>query len=282
MEGIGYVVTNNFILIAVDTNLIATIGENHDKLKLQFNNIRKVYKISDTTAISIIGLPHKISDIYKYVLSIKNSDKSFDAVDGDLKFIFNSNLESILAQISKVASVIKNFTDENDVLDKDKFFEYFADDHELLKIAKESLALIESNTELGTRIFLFSYENGKNIFGNYISIANNLQGNKIDDIPKDNIYLVLASAKEKNETVLNLQNQSLEKLKPFMLENWENTRESEINLKNKAKEVLEEALIKLTPFDLTPNIVFYELSKETDYIFVEPNIKLIDINFDRN
>jgi hypothetical protein len=278
MESIGYAVSNKFILIAVDTKLELNIrGNSGEKTIINIDNARKVYKISDTTAISITGLPHKISNIFKYILSIKNSDKSYDSVVEDLESIFNMDGEKAKEQIEQVQSAIPRFVDSDGVIEQDKLFNHFKDDPDLLLLAKESISLMQSGGKLGTNIFLFSHENGRNFFGKYISMAFNLIGSKQEVIAKDNIYFCLDSAKIKPDDVRILEGECLKQIQPHIIADWEENKENEKVLKEKARELLIDALTQLSPFKLTPNIIVYELSDETDNIFSEPEMKLRDI-----
>lgn len=281
MESLGYAITNKFILIAVDKNLEITIGEKGEQLKLEINNAKKVYIISDETAISIIGLPHKITDIYKFILSIQNSDKTFNSVEEDLHSIFNSNIQSLIANIQKVASLIPKFNDEKGVLKQDELFKHLENEPDLLQIAKESISLLQSETQLPTKVSIFGRENEANVFGIYISLGFNLVGSKQSTIPNDNIFVGLQSIRASQEQSTEFEEKFIKNIKPFLVNGWEGNKKLENELYTACKEQLRLGLTELSPFKMKPEIIFYELNEESNFKFREPNDKLVEVNFNR-
>ena len=279
MESIGYVVSNKFILIAVDTNLeLATQGSDGKKTSIRMNNIRKVYKVSDATVFSITGLPKKISGIQRYILGVKGSDKSFDSVVEDLEAIFNTSSKNAIDQIKEVQSEIPNYLDANGVVKEKELYAHFKDNPDLLELAKETISLVQSGGSLGTYIYVFGRENEKNLFGKYLSVGYNFTGSNVDNILPNSIYFQLNSAKIVPNDVKRLEDECLQKLQPLIVDGWENNKEDELKLKEKARELLIEALNKLFPFDkMTPNVIVYELSEETNNIFTEPDVKLTEL-----
>lgn len=282
MESIGYFVTNKFILIAVDKNLEVTIGEQDEQLKLEINNAKKVYKISDETAISIIGLPHKITDIYKFILSIQNSNNTYDNVEEDLKSIFNSSLQKVVENIQNISSLIPRFSEENGALKQDELFKHLENDPDLLQITKEAISLLQSKSQLPTRVSIFGRENGQNVFGVYMSIGINLIGNKQATIPKDHIFIGIQSIKTTQEQSKEIEDILLSRIKPFLVNGWEESKELESKLYNACKEQLKFGLTEVTPFKKKPEIIFYELNEQSNFKFKEPDEKLIEVNFNRN
>ncbi len=280
MESLGYVVTNNFILIAVDKNLEITIGEADQQLRLTLTDAKKVYRISDETAISIIGIPHKITDIYKYILSIQNTNKTYDAVEGDLQFIFNSNHEKLIENIRTLSALIPRFNDGNGVLKQEDLFKHLENEPELLQIAKESITLQNSQTQV-TTISLFGRENGKNVFGIYMALGFSIIGRKQPSIPHDNVFFGLQNIKTSQEKIKELEDNCKLKVSPFIIEGWETDKQLEENLYNECKAQLKSAVASLTPYKTTPQIIFYELNSNTNFIFEEPPDKLREVKFTR-
>jgi len=281
MESLGYIVTNKFIILAVDSKLEFAYGENDETTKIHFENVRKVHKISNTTTISILGSPFKITDLYKYILGLKNSDKSFDTIIEDLESIFNYNLKDFVEKVEQVKKVIPKYQDENGVLDQEKLLKHFEKNDALLLIAKDLIELINSSTFTGAQIFLFTNENGQNYFGKYISFGANISGKKSPLLKNNNFYFGLESSIIDPKVIEKLKEEKISELKSEIDEDWELSDELIMKFKIKVKQILKEALTKLSPFNSRPNIIFYELSDETKNIFIEPDLKLNNINFNR-
>lgn len=281
MESLGYIVTNKFILVGVNTNLNISVGEGQEQLAISLNNARKVYRVSDKTIIIIVGLAHKITDLFSYILGIKDSNKTFDSIIEDLESIYNSNTSKLIANMQMVAEVIPKYMNSDKVLDTTKFLEHFENNDDLYSIAKESLELLKSGTKSGTQIYLFTQEENINYLGKYLSLATNFSGLKSPQLPKDNFYLGLASSAIEMKQIEKLQAEKIIELKENLTSDWELSEEKILKLKLDSMEILSSALKEINPFPEEANIVFYELSNETDEIFKEPEINLIDVNFKR-
>ena len=279
MENLVYLVTNKFITVAVDSNLEISMGEGNDKINLVIPNAKKVEQISDTTIISILGLPHKITDLYNYILGIKNSDKSFDGIIEDLESIFNSNLGKIVENLTEITSVIPKYTDsKTQVLDQKALFEHFKNKPELLQIAKEAIELMQSGTKSGTQIAIFTRENNKNYVGRYLSIGMNFSGSKSIELPKDHFHFgIISTSKDIEEK----QAEKIAEIQSKITNDWELTDTEISNFEKLGKDIMESVLTEISPFKSTPNIIFYQLNNNTNNRFVLPEIKLTPIKFSR-
>jgi hypothetical protein len=278
MEAIGYAVTNNFMLIAVDTRLQVKTGD----ITLSLPNTRKVYKIGRSMLISVIGVPHKISDVYKYILNLKYSENSYESVVSDLESIFKSGANDLVNTFEQLKSLIDKFTGDGGTEDLSRIQNEAANYPELNSLLTEIINAQNSNNKGLTCIFLFDREFDKNVHGMYVLVGNNLAGVKNDNLPKDNIYYNLVSSITGEEITKPITESQREELKPYLQTGWEQNEQMEQELLEKCKSLLTTAFSKISSLEGNPNVVFYLLNKSTDFEFKEPEIKLTDITFNRS
>lgn len=277
MDSIGYAVTNNFMVVAVDTRLQVKI----EAQTLFIPNTRKVYKIGRSMLISIIGVPHKISDIYKYILNLKYSENSYGSIVNDLESIFKSGIPDLVTNIQRLQSLIGNFTNEEGKEDISRIQNEVANNPELNSLLTELINIQSSNNGF-TKIFLFDRELNKNVHGVYALIGNNLAGVKIEEIPEDNIYYNVISSVTNEQSTTRIVESQKDELQPYLKPGWEQDEQMEEELLEKCKSLLTIAFAKISTLEGNPNIVFYELNKTTDFEFKEPEMHLTNITFNRN
>jgi hypothetical protein len=114
MDTIGYVVTNKFIIVAAEGGLEITVhNEDGTTQVLTLNNTRKVYTIGGKLAISVLGIPTKITEIYNYILNLKYGDQTFDSILEDLKSIYNTDPDKLLTGLQNLLKFVTAHTCTN-------------------------------------------------------------------------------------------------------------------------------------------------------------------------
>lgn len=282
MDRIGYVVTNNFILVGVDTNLVLTMGEVGEEVSLRLSDARKVHLLTPTTAVSVVGLPSKAGDIYRYLDTLENTQHSFDEVVEDVASLFNSNLEEIKRQLLLVSDVVMNTLDGNGAVQPDQIRAHFAGQPEMLQIVEEALQLVTGNNPRATQFFVFGHEAGRYLVARYVVIGTNISGHRLDDLSADHFDFVLTTSLGNNTKLDELEDMYRQLLGGSITPGWEQDPAQVQEFKDKAQEYITQGLQFSNPFaDMKPNIVFYELSPATGFVFQEPSQFLRKITISR-
>ncbi|MES2277124.1 MAG: hypothetical protein V4592_13930 [Bacteroidota bacterium] len=280
MEALGYVVSNKFILIAVNTKLTIKWGTGPaDTFSLP--NARKVHTIGKHLAISVIGIPHKISDIYKYILKINNQQSTYDSIVEDLESIFNTDREKLVAKVGQVRDLVSRHTDASGVLDEAAVGAALAGNPELATIMTEAKSLIGAGANGVTKIFLFGRENDQNVYGEYIVLGFNMTGYKETAPQADYVFYNIVSSIADPTLMEELISRQRDELLPLLTPGWETDSELENIVFAKCRQLLSDALTELSNSTESPNVEFYTLNNETNFEFAEPAIHLTNIEFNR-
>lgn len=283
MDRIGYIVTNKFILIGVDTNLIITQSNGSESVTLHLTDARKVRLLSPTVAVAVVGLPAKAGDLYNYLGALKNTNNTFDEVVTDVTTLFNQNANDIKAQMLEVVAVIMANLDEQGAIKEEVVKAHFAGDLGKLQIVEESLQMVRHQNHMATQFFAFAHEHGKNLSARYMVIGANASGHRQDNLPVDNYDLVLTSSMEQVKKLEAAQGLMQQMISGSIPHGWDNDPAKVDEIKEMARGLIRQWLEGSNPFpEMTPNIVFYELSAATGYVFAEPAQKLRQIDIKRN
>lgn len=281
MESIGYIVSKNFIFIAVDTNYETEFGG----LSLTMNSAKKVYKLNDRNAICVIGNPYKVSDIHKYILKLnelgQNSD--YDKILEDLNDVFNSSKTDISKGLRELSELLPKFYNETGYVKTEELFAYLKDKPEYISILQDTISSMNNSHPGLTQVLVFSWDKvfNKSRLAHFVSIGLNLTGNELNEMQDGLVYMRLASATVDPKETTKLESELVQKFTPLLQAGWNEDIEQTIAIINKGKEVLSEGLNRITPYKNQPNIVFYELSSRTNFIFTEPDVELKKIVYNR-
>lgn len=283
MDRIGYIITNNFILIGVDTNLVLTLGSGSDSITLRLTDARKVRLLSPTVAVAVVGLPAKAGDLYKYLEALRNTDNTFDEVVSDVTSLFNQNVKDIQAQMLEVRAVIMDNLDEQGAIKEDAVLAHFVDDLGKQQLVIESLQMLRKQNHMATQFFAFAHEHGKNLSARYIVIGANASGHRQENLPVDNYDFVLTSSLEQTKKLETTQGLMQQMISGSIPHGWDNDPAKVDEIKEMARGLIRQGLEGSNPFpEMKPNILFYELSAATGYVFAEPEQKLRQININRS
>ncbi|WP_299365894.1 hypothetical protein [Winogradskyella sp.] len=282
MDSIAYMINRKFILVAVDTNYETQLGD----ISLKMNRAKKVYKLNNNNLIAVIGNPYKITDIYKYVLKLSElgHNESYEKIIEDLNNVFNSSKIKIVDGMKELTTLLPKFYNETGHIKTDELFEHLKEKPELISILKDTISSINNDMPALTQVMVFSWipEKIKTSFAHLISLGQNLTGNELNEINPEMIYTRLSSSTVKPTETTKIENELNKKISPLLYPNWYNDLEGVQNIINKGKEILADGLKRISPYSTEPNVVFYELSNMTNFIFVEPKLKLKKIEYNRS
>lgn len=278
MEMLGYVISRNFALIAVNVRHVAKVGPD----KIEIPNARKAYVIRDNLLLAMRGNPYKITDIKKYLLKLSelNSIKSFHSVRDDLNDVFNTAQDKMSVSIAKINKVIGRLKRDDGYIDTREVEKNLDSREEIMLLRDIASATLNDHNSL-TILSLFGYEQSKGLEMVHMVAA----GSQISDVykselPEDQIFLQFLS--DSTVDAIALQNELVKKLIPFLPAGWHKDNQQIAIMLEQAKEVLMIGFTTLSPPDDQPNIIFYELSPRTGFIFNEPPIPLVNIEYNYN
>lgn len=279
MESIAYLINRKFVLIAFDTNYIADFGGSTVDLKL----IKKAYKLNDHNLISVIGNPYKTSDIFNYVLKLNElgHNGSFEKIIEDLDDVFNSAKTEVVDDLEELTKLLPHFYDDSGNVNITDLFEQIKKKPQLVSLLQETISSSNQKHPAMTQVFVFGWDKELEIvkMNQIISVGQKLTYIPIQEYQKDFVYIRFASSTLNPNDTVNIEHELVQKLTPYLTEGWDSDFEQTDTLINVAKEVLVEGLKKICPYEREPNIVFYELSSRTNYVFEEPEQDLTKLEF---
>ena len=279
MECLATVVSQKFILVAVDSRYHIQI----DNLRIESSKAKKVFGINDQNLLSIVGNPYRATDVSKFVSRMKQlkENLSFEEINADIENIFNTANTDINSDFTDIIDALPQFYEQNGNIDPKKLFEYFKDDPAKLSLAKDTILTMKGGLDAIAQILLFSWDQDvrRTIISHHISMGHSMHSSVFfEDMLPNQIYVrCLKGSKVDQELEVKLSNE----FSPFVKDGWLDTDQNLSAIIKKSKEVLEEAIKHMTPFEGVPNVIFYELSHQTDFKFKHPNIELKDINYNR-
>lgn len=281
MESIGYIANRNFILIGVDTNY----ETEHGGFALTVDCAKKVYKLNDHNAICVIGNPYKVSDIHKYILKLNELGQNwtYEKIIEDLNDVFNSSKTDISKGFKELSELLPNFYSKTGFVKTEELFAYLKDKPEYISILQDTISSINNSHAGLSQVLIFSWDTTlqKSRLAQYVSIGLNLTGNELNEMQPGLIYARFASATVDPRETTKLESELVQQFTSLLQIGWDEDVEKIKIAIDKGKTILAEGLSRITPFKGKPNIVFYELSSQTNFIFSEPDIKLKEIVYNR-
>ncbi len=275
MEILGYIVSRDLVLVAINAKHIAKL----DQIKLIFENAKKAYKIKGNVLLTMMGNPYKTTNIKKYILKLSelNSVQSFDSLLQDLNDIFNTAQSKMGMSIEKITKLLEKYKRDDGYVDTLEVEKQLDTQEEIMLLRDVTSSTLNNHNALCT-ISLFGYEqiDGLRIV-HLISIGNELHDIVKNDLPKDQIFLQIINLE--NTDTLQLQTELVKQLVPFLPLGWHEDDNCLNNLLEQGKKTLIEGINQISLSEEKPNIVFYELSKRTGFTFTEPEIKLVGIDY---
>lgn len=277
MDGLGYIISNKFIVIAADTNLILTVDDGPFETAVA----EKVHRINDDVFISIIGDPYKISDVQLFtdILNELRPGESYDEIAENIKSTFkltNSEFDpnTVESLKKRVLSIYKEGDSEAEV--KAKLLALLEDDPDTQAFTQDALSLNETGLRSPTTILLFGIDRPSlsTRASKSLLIGHYLKGSEMLPINKDSVILEVLNSTQRSNYNQQLSIDLLKELQPFIVAGWEDSNELTALLMEAGKKLLKKGIGTLNPFTTIPNIVFYELSADTDYQFKEPDLQL--------
>ena len=281
MDNVAYLMNRKFILIAVDTNY--QVNFNDDKIHLI--RARKVHKLNNTNAISLIGNPYKITNIMKYVLKLNELgyNDTFDRIIEDLKDAFDTSKVDILHGLVELSHILPNYIMSDGNVDVSGLFNSVKDKPEYISILRDALDAVDYSNKGLAQIFVFGWdsENYETRIAQFISVGQNLTEGINLDLSPDIVYMRLASSSVDNTKTSQLEKELINDISPLLTVGWDSDTRAIDAVLEKGKEILSDGLRKISPYLLESNIVYYELSPRTNFEFVEPDLKLMNIVFNK-
>jgi hypothetical protein len=281
MESIGYIINRNFILIAVDTNYETAF----QGISLTMNRAKKVHKLNDHNAISTIGNPYKITDINKYVLKLNELGQTynFEKIIEDLNDVFGSSRTDISKGLRELADLLPKFYNEDGYVKTKELFEFLKDKPEYISLLKDTISTVNNSHPGLTQIIVFSWdkENLRTRLGHFVSIGQNLKGSELTDMLPNVVYTRFSSATIKPEETTKIEQELSQHMITLVQGEWDTDLKLTNRVIAKGKDVLIEGLKKINPYMTEPNVVFYELSQRTNFMFTEPSVDLKKIEYNR-
>jgi hypothetical protein len=275
MDSLAYMVHRNFVLVAVDTHFDYEI----DGKKLHSSNAKKVYKLNDHHLISVIGDPQKISHIYRYVLSLKQHNKSFHSIIEDLNDAFNDYDVNVKEALAEFLRIIPRFYDQQGHFRMEELTEYLKPRPEMISLLSDIILSAGSDKPL-TTICLFAWEKDRMLLALLHSMGNFFINTADSNLPKDTIEISFESLSLTRNQSQQIIAEAKEELNLLLLPGWENNHETVNKVLDHGKETLAHGLKKINQNSTEPNVIFYELSPRTSYKFIEPDIKLENVLID--
>lgn len=265
------------MIVGVEKKLELSMG----RMTVEIPNAKKVNLVSENTIISVLGYPHRVTDLYKYLLNLKGTDNSYDEIIEDLKSIFEND-QSVMAENAKeVKKYIKKFTAANGELDIENLLKAVEFDPDSKSLIEEILVMAKGNLHSPVSLFIFSRESGCNRYGRSLFLGNTFKDHSVDRINDDYIVLGFGSVKKSLEEVDQIEKDLLDDLKEKMTHGWEEEPSATELLIENSLDSITKGLEELSIYDDPSDIIFYELSERTNYKWKEPAIKLTPIQFNR-
>jgi predicted RNA-binding protein Jag len=277
MESIAFIANRKFLLIAIDRNLAVRKGEEI----LDVTNASKIAVFHQFIALAAIGEFYKVSDIYNFTWKLNElgNNETFDELVEDVKSTFGTSESLKSYDIPDLNELYLKFTNEKGIIDSEALLEHVKNDEKLYPFIKESLYNLQNGFN-PTTLFVFGANPNLQVIkiGKYKALGNSLEGKELNLNENKNIICIASSMIDESiiqQMELNATIDFEESLKKFVHE-----IETE-NLIIEGKKILTEIIKKITPFEKTPNVEFYEVNKKTNFEFKDPVIKLIRYNFER-
>ena len=273
MDLLGYLVTNQFVLIGVDTNLVLQVLDEDQApmATLHLTDVRKVRLLSPTTAVAVVGLPQKAGDVYNYLHALTHTQHTFEEVVADLESLFNGNEAEMAHQVYHVQAAIQDYTDAQGVVQEAQLLAHLAQEPALQQVAVETLQLRQRGNVAATQVFVLAHEQGRTRLARYELLGTNLSNHRPEGLPPDQLDFVLCSSVYDQTRIQHLQQGYQHLLQANLPPGWEHDPRQVDALKERARTYLQQALQEVNSFQqLPPNIVFYELSPATGNVFREP------------
>jgi hypothetical protein len=278
MEILGYIVGRNLALIAVNVKHIATIGSD----KFVIANAKKAYLIRDNILLTMRGNPYKTTYIKKYLLKLSelNSITSFDSIREDLDDVFNTAQSTMSASIENIKKVIEELKRDDGHVDT-RVVEKYLGSQEEIELLRDITSSTSNNHNSFTIVSLFGHEEPEGIkVAHLVAIGSQISDVHKTDLPKDQVFLQFLNDTTTDNTPL--QNELVKQLTPFLPTGWYEDQIQVNALLEQAKNILTTGINRLSLPNEQPNIVFYELSERTGFKFTEPEIKLVDVEYNYN
>lgn len=114
-----------------------------------------------------------------------------------------------------------------------------------------------------------------------ISIGHNLHSSELDTTNADLTYIRCGNPRKSIEEVKKVEQKISALITPLVSPNWTSNAEKFATIIEECKTFLKLGLKELSDYTSEPRIVFYELSGRTNYVFLEPEIELKDIVYNR-
>lgn len=281
MESIAYLINRHFTLVAVDTHYLTEFAG----IKIQMNQAKKLYKLNDHNLISVIGNPYKITDIFKYVLKLNElgHNGNYDKIVEDLNDVFNTSKTEISKGLRELSDILPRFYNDSGYVKTEELFEYLKDKPEYIAILQDTLSSMNNSHPALTQVLVFGWDTSVKLtrLAHFVSLGQNLTGNQLNEMLPDFVYTRFASATLDPAETTKLESELVQQLTPIVTPGWDIDKEKIAEVIEKGKQVLTEGLKKITPYQIEPNIVFYELSERTNFKFEEPKDDLKKIEYNR-
>lgn len=274
MESLGYILTNQFIVIAVDTNFAMSV----DDMWFDSDRIKKVHKLNDRLMISATGELNKIADIYTYIFKLNElgHNKTFDDTVENLASAFQLSSTVDVAGMKSLVGLTSRFITPEGTVDTEAFLNHLSSNPDLQAILKDAFSLASSGIKMPTTITLFEFGEhpGQVRMGKCLVIGNHLKSAEMPAIPKDHAFIGFSSSTRKAAEINLIEKSLLAEISTYLTPGWETSKQHTAALVQLSKQLLAKGLRAITPFCGMPNIVYYELSSQTGYIFKEPDTPL--------
>jgi hypothetical protein len=280
MESLGYILTNQFIIIAVDTNFIISINE----LRYDADNVKKVHRLNDRLMISVTGEYGRMADIYAYILKLNElgHNKTFNDAVENLESVFRLSSTVDVEGMKALVQLTTRFTSPDGIVDSGAFLDHLSSSPDLQAILMDAFTLVQSGIKMPTTIHLFGLdmELARVRMGQYLVVGNHFKSMEMSPLFKDGITIGFSSSTRKSEEIRATEEWVLDNLKPLLYAGWETSAASTDKLIEASKRQLAHGLKAITPFHKMPNVVYYELSHRTGFTFEEPrtHLKMMDFN----
>ena len=280
MESIAYLVNREFVIVAVDTNYQLEA----EKLTVTMTKAKKVYRLNDHTLISVIGNPYKVTDVMKYVLKLCELGHAgnFEDLLEDLQDVFNSATQSATSIMEELNDMIPKLVNEDGNVDTNELIEKFKDKPAHQAMIKDALVGMKTNFFAFAFLIVLGFDDDNRIvrMAPFASIGNNMFGEE-KELPEDAVYLKYNSATMHPLETTTMEQELAMELSPILVEGWNRDQLQMNAVKEKGRELLAQGLRRMTPYKTTPNIVYYELSADTGFVFQEPDVELHEIKYNR-
>lgn len=278
MESLAYLINRHFTIIAVDTHYQMPLGDSVFKIP----NAKKVYKLNDTNLIAVIGNPVKTTNVNKYILKLNEygHNQTFDEIVADVNDVFNTTKTNLIDNLKHIVDVLPQYYNEAGEVKLTDLANSFKEKPELISVLNDALlALNDSSTAL-TQVMVFGWdlEDLKCKVAHLVSMGDNLFGNDNNLLAEDFIYIKFATSDlEISKKTKDIEAEAIQKFNNFLIPGWDNDNDKVQEIIELGKTILQDGIRQICPYKEEPNIIFYELSPNTNSHFIEPDIHLTKI-----